>query len=168
MAVSNIISTLEKLEKMHKSLLELANKKTQLIKANDMEQIDGILKMEQAHVAAIETLEQQRQVMVTDYLQAKGIAFTGTPTVAQVIDAAGGPEKELLQEVRERLMALIADLKMQNDLNQKLVYQSLQFVNLTLDMLRPQPQQASAFNYSGAEVRGASTVGKKSYYDSQA
>lgn len=168
MSVSNIISTLEKLEKMHKSLLELANKKTELIKANDMEQIDDMLKMEQAHVAAIETLEQQRQTMVTDYLQAKGIAFTDIPTVAQVIDAAEGAEKQALQEVRERLVALLADLKRQNELNQKLVFQSLQFVNLTLDMLRPQPQQASTFNYSGSEVRGESTVGKKSYYDSQA
>lgn len=168
MSVSNIISTLEKLEKMHKSLLELANKKTELIKANDMEQIDDMLKMEQAHVAAIETLEQQRQAMVTDYLQAKGIAFTDIPTVAQVIDAADGTEKEALQKMRERLVALLADLKIQNDLNQKLVFQSLQFVNLTLDMMRPQQTQGSTFNYSGAEVRGQSTVGKKSYYDSQA
>lgn len=168
MSVENIISTLEKLEKMHKSLLELANKKTDFIKANDTEQLDNMLKTEQAHVAAIETLEQQRQAMVTDYLQAKGIAFTDIPTVAQVIDATDGPEKQALQEVRERLVALLADLKKRNDLNQKLVFQSLQFVNLTLDMLRPQRQQASTFNYSGAEVRGETTVAKKSYYDSQA
>ena len=168
MSVENIISTLEKLERMHKSLLELANKKTDFIKANDMEQIDEMLKTEQAHVAAIETLEQQRQAMVTDYLRAKGIAFTDIPTVAQVIDATDGPEKQALQEVRERLVALLMDLKKRNDLNQKLVFQSLQFVNLTLDMLQPQRQQASTFNYSGAEVRGEAKKKKKSYYNSQA
>lgn len=168
MSVKNIISTLEKLERMHKSLFELANKKTDLIKVNDMEQMDEILKMEQAHVAAIETLEQQRQAMVTDYLRAKGIAYTDIPTVAQVIDATDGPEKQDLQEVRERLVALLTDLKKQNDLNQKLVFQSLQFVNLTLDMLRPQRHQTNTFNYSGAEVRGEGTIAKKSYYDSQA
>ena len=168
MSVENIISTLEKLERMHKSLLELANKKTDFIKANDMAQIDEMLKTEQAHVAAIETLEQQRQAMVTDYLQAKGIAFTDIPTVAQVIDATDGPEKQALQEVRERLVTLLTDLKKRNDVNQKLVFQSLQFVNLTLDMLQPQRQQASTFNYSGAEVRGETNIAKKSYYDSQA
>ncbi|MFF5993799.1 flagellar protein FlgN [Lysinibacillus sp. KU-BSD001] len=168
MSVENLISTLEKLERMHKSLLELANKKTDFIKTNDMEQLDNMLKTEQAHVAAIETLEQQRQAMVTDYLQAKGIALTGIPTVVQVIDATDGPEKQALQKVRERLLVLLTDLKKRNDLNQKLVFQSLQFVNLTLDMLRPQHQQASTFNYSGAEVRGETTVAKKSYYDSQA
>ena len=168
MSVENIISTLEKLERMHKSLLELANNKTEFIKANDMEQLNHILKTEQAHVAAIETLEQQRQTMVTDYLQAKGVAFTDIPTVAQVIDTTDGPEKQALQAIRERLVALVTDLKKRNDLNQKLVFQSLQFVNLTVDMLRPQHQQASTFNYSGAEVRGETTVAKKSYYDSQA
>ncbi|WP_431029173.1 flagellar protein FlgN [Lysinibacillus sp. LZ02] len=168
MSVENLISTLEKLERMHKSLLELANKKTDLIKANDMEQLDDMLKTEQAHVAAIETLEQQRQKMVTDYLQAKGIAFTGTPTVAQVIDAADGAEKQALQEVRERLVELVTTLKQQNDLNQKLVFQSLQFVNFTLDMLQPQRNQTNTFNYSGAEVRGEANIAKKSYYNSQA
>ena len=168
MSVENIISTLEKLERMHKSLLELANTKTEFIKANDMEQLDHMLKTEQAHVAAIETLEQQRQAMVTDYLQAKGIAFTDIPTVAQVIDATDGPDKQALQAVRERLVASLTELKKRNDLNQRLVFQSLQFVNLTLDMLQPQRQQASTFNYSGAEVRGETTVAKKSYYNSQA
>lgn len=168
MSVENIISTLEKLERMHKSLLELANTKTEFIKANDMEQLDHMLKTEQAHVAAIETLEQQRQAMVTDYLQAKGIAFTDIPTVAQVIDATDGPDKQALQAVRERLVALLTELKKRNDLNQRLVFQSLQFVNLTLDMLQPQRQQASTFNYSGAEVRGEVGIVKKSYYNSQA
>ncbi len=168
MSVSQIVATLEKLEKMHKSLLELANKKTEFIKSNDMEQVDVLLKNEQAHVAAIDTLEQQRQVMVTDYLRAKGIAFTGTPTVAELIEAAEPQEAKELQDVRSRLLQVVTELKVQNDLNQKLVLQSLQFVNLTLDMLRPQPEQAGTFNYSGAEVRGKTNIGKKSYYDSQA
>ncbi|WP_332651796.1 flagellar protein FlgN [Lysinibacillus sp. 54212] len=168
MSVENLISTLEKLERMHKSLLELAQKKTEFIKANDMEQLDSMLKTEQAHVAAIETLEQQRQMMVTDYLRAKGIAFTDTPTVAELIDAAEESEKQALQKIRERLVNLVTELKEQNDLNQRLVLQSLQFVNFSLDMLRPQHNQTSTFNYSGAEVRGETNVSKKSFYDSQA
>lgn len=168
MSLEKLILTLEKLEMMHKSLLELANKKTDLIKANDMEQLDELLKKEQAHVAAIETLEQQRQVMVTDYLRAKGIAFTDTPTVAQLIDEADGSEKQALQDVRERLMNLVTELKKQNGLNQKLVFQSLQYVNFSLDMLQPQRSQTNTFNYSGSEVRGEGNAPKRSFYDSQA
>ncbi|HBJ01524.1 MAG TPA: flagellar protein FlgN, partial [Lysinibacillus sp.] len=60
MSVEAINSTLTMLERMHKSLLELALKKTEIIKAGDIEALDQLLKDEQAHVAAIEKLEQQR------------------------------------------------------------------------------------------------------------
>jgi len=167
MELSVILATLEKLEKMHRSLYELAFKKTDLVKGNQIEELDHILKTEQAHVAAIETLEQQRQVQVKQYLISKGFAYNGTPTVAHVIEAAHGesllPE---LKELRERLMEVIEALKEQNDLNQKLVFQSLQFVNMSLNMMRPQQQEQ--VNYSDKEVLGQDTVSKKSYFDSQA
>ena len=167
MSIENIISTLEKLERMHKSLLESACKKTEFIKQNDMEQLDNMLKNEQAHIAAIETLEQQRQTMVTDYLRAKGIVLTDKISVADVIDVAkDDTHVQQLTAVRTRLIKVIEDLKKQNDLNQKLVFNSLQVINITLDAMKPARQEQ--FNYSGAEVRGDSTIGKKSYYDSQA
>jgi len=62
-------------------------------------------------------------------------------------------------------MQIINDLRKQNDLNQKLVFQSLQIVNLTLDAVRPRTEQ---MNYSSNEVRGTNTIAKKSYFDSQA
>lgn len=92
MSIANIVATLEKLEKMHKSLLEFANAKTEFIKQNDMEKLNEIIKNEQSHIAAINILEQQRQTMVTDYLRAKGIALTDSTSVADVIEAAKSTE----------------------------------------------------------------------------
>lgn len=60
------------------------------------------------------------------------------------------------------MLLVIETLKHQNDLNQKMIFQSLQFVNMTLDMLRPQPDQ---INYSQTQVRGSSL---KTNFDSQA
>lgn len=167
MTLTDIVLTLGKLEKVHKGLLELAKQKTEFVKAGDMKALDELIKQEQAHVATIETLEQQRQVMVTEYLRAKGFALTDTPTVADVIEAAKGDAmQQPLILIRERLMALLDELRKQNDLNQKMVFNSLQMVNLTLEAMRPQrPEQ---FNYSGAEVMGQNTVSKKSYFNSQA
>lgn len=166
MSTEAICSTLTKLERMHKSLLELAIKKTEIITVGNIEALNQMLKDEQAHVAAIDKLEQQRQKQVTDYLEAKGLASTDKATVADVIEAAEQQtEKDTLSAVRNRLLQIINDLKNQNDLNQKLVFQSLQFVNLTLDALQPRPEQ---INYSGNEVRGTNKVAKKSYFDSQA
>lgn len=166
MSVEAICTTLTMLERMHKSLLELAYKKTEIIKTGDIEALNQMLKDEQAHVAAIDQLEQQRQMQVAKYLGAKGLAHSDKIAVADVIEATENEaEKETLTVIRKRLLLIIDDLRKQNDINQKLVFQSLQFVSLTLDTLRPRPEQ---INYSGKEVRGTNTVAKKSYFDSQA
>ena len=166
MSVQSIISILERLEKMHRSLLELSFTKTELVKKGDMEGLDALIKNEQSHVAAIEVLEKQRLQMVTDYLRAKGIALADTPTVADVIEAAENEEeRKQLEDLRSQLLSVIEGLSKQNDLNQKLVFQSLQFVNMSLDMLRPQPEE---INYSGKTVRSENVAPKKSMFDSQA
>lgn len=168
MTITTILETLTKLERMHRSLLELAKQKTEYVKVGDMEQLDGLLKKEQMHVAAIETLEVQRQQQVKDYLQDKGIVLAETATMTDVINTTEGTEREQLVQMRESLLSVVEELKEHNKLNQKLVMQSLQFVNFTLDLAKPQRHQTNTFNYSGDEVRGQGAVGKKSYYDSQA
>lgn len=166
MSIDLIIQALDNLEKIHKSLLELAYKKTEFVKTGNMDSLDQLLKDEQAHIAAITQLEQQRQVVVTDYLRAKGIAPSDNPTVVQVMEAAESPtDQEQLKIARNRLLLTVDQLKFQNDLNQKLTYQSLQYVNLTLDMLKPRPDQ---INYSRTEAKGEKSAKDKTYFDSQA
>ncbi|MEK4083205.1 flagellar protein FlgN [Psychrobacillus sp. FSL K6-1415] len=164
MSIGNILQSLTKLDMIHKSLLEVAYKKTEAIKIGDMDSLNQLLKDEQAHVAGISQLEQQRQLEVTDYLRAKGIAPTDNPTVALVLENTNSDEeKAQLTKARNNLLLTLETLKNQNDLNQKLTFQSLQFVNMTLDMLRPKPDQ---INYSQTEVKGS--LKDKTYFDSQA
>lgn len=164
MSIEKILQSLTKLDMLHKSLLEIAYKKTEVIKTGDMDSLNQLLKDEQAHVAGISQLEQQRQTEVTDYLRAKGIAPTDNPTVALVLENTNtNEEKEQLGVARNKLLLTLETLKNQNDLNQKLTLQSLQFVNLTLDSIRPKPDQ---INYSKSEVQAPST--NKNYFDSQA
>jgi Mg2+ and Co2+ transporter CorA len=165
MSVQPIITILEKLEKMHKSLLEHAYRKTELVKNNDMDELDQMLKIEQSHVAAIEQLESQRQQKVVEYFQSKGIEVSSVPTITELLEAVEDEEeRQKLADVRNRLLKLVENLKIQNDLNQQLIFNSLQLVNITLNMLRPQPEE---FNYSEKTVRSGNVL-RKSMFDSQA
>ena len=162
--MDKIIQNLTNLLRMHKSLLDLATKKTDIIVESDMEELDAMIKTEQAHVAAIEQLERQRQQLVTDYLAAKGSAPSLTPTVAELIEAADAPNKAKIQTIREELLTIIDALRAKNELNQKMVYQSLQMVNMTLELMRPRPAaQADTMNYSSKEVRRPANFSSTSY-----
>ncbi len=165
MAIKQILSSLDSLEKLHRSLLRLAYEKTAFIKNSDMESLDQLLKDEQSHLAAIAQMDNQRQLAVAQYLTDQGRSVPATPTVADLLDAALEADKQDLEEARDRLLHAIHDLKWQNDLNQKLTYQSLQFVNLSLDMVRP---TTNAVNYSKPEIKGTKTSNEQVTFDSQA
>ena len=166
MSTTTILSLLDNLEKIHRSLLRLAYDKTALIKKGDMDGLDQLLKDEQAHLAAITQMDRQRQVAVAEYLIDQGRSVPINPTVASLLDAAPEVDKTSLEEARDRLLHAIHDLKWQNDLNQKLTYQSLQFVNLSLDMVRPQMESAT---YSKTEIAGTKKLKDEEVtFDSQA
>ena len=60
LSVKQLIELLEKHVKLHKGLLELANKKTEVLKKGDMEALNEMVKEEQKYIAAIDRVEQER------------------------------------------------------------------------------------------------------------
>ncbi|MBS4174165.1 flagellar protein FlgN [Bacillus sp. FJAT-49736] len=130
-----IITVLEKLYKLHESLYKLSLDKATIIKENDMEKLQQMLKDEQSHVAAINTLEVERQKLAKQLL--------GTDkdvTISECIEAAPSEMKGKLISLQTKISDIVEKLKDQNELNQSLIYLSLQYVNMTLDMLQPKPE----------------------------
>jgi len=165
MSITTILASLDSLEKLHRSLLRLAYDKTGLIKNGDMDKLDQLLKDEQAHLAAIVQMDNQRQLTVSHYLTDQGRSASLNPTVTDLLDVVPEAYRKSLEEAKDRLLHAIHDLKWQNDLNQKLTYQSLQFVNLSLDMARP---RLEAVNYSKPEINGRNVSKEQPTFDTNA
>ena len=162
MTATAIIEQLDKLIRLHENLLRLAGDKTEAIKKNDMEKVEKLMLDEQKYIQAINQIETKRQQDVALFLGNPDGSFT----LQDVIGLAEEQDKIRLTEQREQLLALIDDLKQLNSLNQQLIYQSLQYVNLSLDLLRP---QSVHYNYDKPANAG---VGKKAFsrgmFDSKA
>jgi flagellar biosynthesis/type III secretory pathway chaperone len=164
MSANALMATLEKLYKLHKSLFDLSVDKTNVIKKGDMNELDRVLKDEQKHLAAINTVEAERQRESSHYLQSQGVPFNEAPTISQCIEHSSPQEQEALAHWQQKLVGIIGELKVLNELNQKLVYQSLQFVNMNLSMTQQQPDQST---YSRPDGEKKSPV-SRSIFDSKA
>ncbi|MDQ0218421.1 flagellar protein FlgN [Peribacillus cavernae] len=162
MPAEQIRISLEKLLTLHKSLNGLANRKTEIVKQGDTEALNQLLMDEQAHIKAIETTEKERQKAVTAFLLNKG-QQADPSSITRVIELSSPTDAEALNRLKDELIEEAGKLKEQNLLNQQLVYQSLQFVNITLDMLRPQNQP---FNYE--KPARQKQQGSNSMFDSRA
>lgn len=164
MTAESIIEKLAKLNKLHISLHNLANQKTEAIKLNDIDALEKLMNDEQKHVKAINQVEKERQKEVELFFSGRGV--THSSNLLDVISLANEDEKKRLIENREQLLQITSDLKNQNNLNQQLIYQSLQYVNLSLDMLRPPNIN---YNYDKpVQAKAGHTPSNKSMFDSKA
>lgn len=161
MADQLLIAAMEKLHILHSRLLEIANEKTGAIKHNNVAEISALLREEQKQLTAIQIAEQKRQQAVALLMSGDGLAPS-----ADVIEKMNGLERERFIHVYDLLKAVIAELKATNALNQNLLAYGLQFVNLNLDLLAPEP---SLPNYSKTRGEGSDPLqAGRSAFDSQA
>lgn len=164
MSIQAIASVLADLIKLHKQFNEMAKEKTEIIRKNDMPALDQLLKKETALIKQLKKLEQDRLFVVNEYLRKKGIAREGV-TMAGLIEMASGSEQVVLNKLQKGLLSEIEQLKEQNALNQQLLEDSLRFVNLSLDLIAPDPEDV---NYRRPNSRGYEDGMNRSIFDSKA
>ncbi|MET3682995.1 flagellar biosynthesis/type III secretory pathway chaperone [Alkalibacillus flavidus] len=163
MSIESIIEKLDKIYQLNDSLLNLSKDKTEKLKQNDLETFNDMLIKERKHAQAIDQLETKRVEETEAWFQAKGI--TDERTITNLIATVDDPEqKERLENLYEKLVYTLADLKQQEQLNRDLTEQSLQYVELTLDMLQPAHQKD--MNYHKKDTTNQST--DRSMFDSKA
>jgi hypothetical protein len=152
MSAEKLVTTMEKLLKLHKSLYELAVKKTDIVKIGDMDALNQTLKDEQAHLAAINKLENDRQKIAASI-----VPGTDKPTIEDCLtaDAIGDTYRAQLTKIRTDLVDVITHIQQQNELNQQMIYQSLQFVNLSMQLVMPQPEEYNYGPQAGEENKPA-------------
>ncbi|MCP3028100.1 flagellar protein FlgN [Halobacillus sp. A5] len=161
-AIKQIIDYLERLKQLHESLLTLSKNKTEALKTNDIEELRACLNQERKHVSAIEMLEKKR-IEAVNVWAAGEPGFEGkNPAVSDIIEWVDWSERKQLECVYESFILVLAELKQQEVLNGDLTRQSLQFVNMSLDLLQPTIENV---NYGGTSQ---SSGPKRSVFDSQA
>ncbi|KSU83097.1 FlgN protein [Fictibacillus enclensis] len=138
MASAQMIPMLKKLLYVHKELNHLASEKTEILKKGDVAALDALFEKENEHVKTLRALEEERNQI-------------STLTMSELIEQAAPAEIQQLQDLQEQLKKEYLFLKQQNQLNQQLLHQSLQFVNMSMNMLIPEPEKLT---YSSSKANG--------------
>ncbi|TFB24381.1 flagellar protein FlgN [Filobacillus milosensis] len=164
MSIQKITEHLEKLYQLNESLLTLSKQKTELVKKSKIDEFNELLMKERKHAQAIEQVEAKR-VELTDEWFMKHAPNTSEKTLSQMIELVEGEaEKEKLQTVYENLIVNLADLKQQEALNQDLIQQSLQFIELSMEMFQPNSKNMNYDKPKGQQGKSSS----QSVFDSKA
>ncbi|RDW15664.1 flagellar protein FlgN [Oceanobacillus chungangensis] len=163
MSVQTIIQSLERLVSVHEALLAISQEKTEIVKVGSIDKLQALLVKERKQIRLLEQVEAKRQESAEAWAKSRAIAVeqaTITTMLETIEDAA---EQEALADITTKLTNLITKLKQQEQLNQALLNQSMQFVQLSLDMLNP---SINNLNYGNKSKDKGDT--SRSLFDSQA
>ena len=164
MPAQMIIQALETLIDLHKELNQVAREKTDVIKAEDIKRLSSLLVQEKRLVGEIERQDQARKVYVQTFLLDNKI-FNETASLSVCIEHASEDEQEVLIQLQSDLMNELNRLKEQNELNQQLIYQSLQFVSMNLSLLLPED---ATYTYDRPQDAEGNRRQSQSLFDSKA
>jgi flagellar biosynthesis/type III secretory pathway chaperone len=161
--IEPLLTVLETMVGDHTTLDALAKEKTELIKSGDLQGLDKLLTKEDALTERLRQLETRRLKFVSDMTQQPAEDLTFSELIEKV------PEtwRPALEDIQLRLTEVVISLKYQNDLNQSLLQQSLDWVHLNMSLLKPQVKSVTYSNKSKQDLT-PDFSGSKSRFDSRA
>lgn len=162
MSVQLIIDKISKLVEIHEQLLKLSNEKTTLVKEGNVEELQPILVNERKVVQQLEKAEEERQKEVASWFVNHGVSIDEATLTNLLNHVKSEAEKKELEQAAVHLSEVIEKLKQQEELNMALIQQSMQFVQLSIDLLSP-----SLKNMNYGNDNGPSDV-NRSVFDSKA
>ncbi|MEH7342622.1 flagellar protein FlgN [Bacillus sp. JJ1532] len=164
MSAFNLIKTLEMLLKTYEKLTTAAIQKTEIIKKGDLSALQSTITEEKLFLQALQKVESNLLNETKLFLKADQSTDRNI-TLTECINAATEEEKQKLLGIKTALEEQISMLKEQNELNQQLIEQSLQFVNISIDMLSP---EIDSYNYDRPNQGHDMEENNRSIFDSKA
>jgi hypothetical protein len=125
---------LESLLTEHEALLDLAEQKKQVLVHGPMNIFSSLVTKEMQRVNRIKNLENERQQLLGESLKTMGIQDTDLSMWEWIQLLKDVVERQTFTQLREQLRNTLVTLKQMNELNQKLIQQSLDYVNYSMDL----------------------------------
>jgi len=166
MSLQGLTLIMDKLIKLHRTLLELSELKTSILVKNQMDDLNQIVNKETNIIKQIMQADQRRIEEISEFLIEKGFKPNPKITVKDLIKLVyKADEKQALGEKQELLLSMITQLQELNVRNQKLIEQSLLFINYTLDLVYGPPEDNVVYHKPSNHQQGTK---RANYFDSRA
>lgn len=158
--MENLIDVLDSENAQYERLVTLAESKTSVIVAGDIENLGKIMEEEQEIVGRIQGMEKNRNKFLADIANVvnRDVESLKLIDLIQMLEKMPEQQKKL-KDIHERLKETTEKLRLLNDKNQLLLADKLDMVDFNLNMIRamksaPQTANYTRDAYTNGEVLG--------------
>lgn len=114
---------------IYEVLLGLAIKKTDIIIAGKVKELDEIIQIEKQLIKKIMKLEEQRENILDS------IDADGKMTINDLIESISSKDSQDLKDIKYNLTNILKELEERNKLNAALIEQALEYVNYSIQTI---------------------------------
>ncbi|MFD2615832.1 flagellar protein FlgN [Terrilactibacillus laevilacticus] len=152
MKTKEVKVVIESLIDAHDQLYALAVKKLEAIKIGDHHAVNELVIQEKPLIKSLARLESQREQLIKqsalELNMGERVSFSEWITLVSMNEE----DKAMWDALHLRLAESVFNLKQANDLNQEMLRQSLQWIQLNLNLLQKKPKYS---NYNKPSRRSA-------------
>ena len=158
--MENLIDVLDSENAQYEKLLVLAESKTSVIVAGDIENLGKIMEEEQEIVGKIQGMEKNRNKFLADIANVvnRDVETLKLIDLIQMLESMPD-QKQKLEDVQTDLRKTIDKLRETNGKNQLLLSERLDMVNFNLDMIRAMKSAPQTANYSKDAYTNGQSLG---------
>lgn len=155
-----LIEVMDKEKSIYEGILELSNKKTDIIVGGKVSELEGVTKLEQSMILKIGKLEEEREELILKLVD-KNQDELSSVTLNSLIKKAPKAQAKQLKECGRQLEAVIKKLSEANSLNSKLIKSSLDYIDFSINVLTTAASPDNTYGNAGL----SNDAKKRNFFD---
>jgi len=158
----DLIEIIQKEVKLYSELKKIQENKKDVIVNNDVKALDAITVKEQGFVKTIVQLESLRARAVDGLCREKG--FKKIETLTEIYEILNAFEQQQLKAMETKLVSLVDDIRGMNQLNEKLIQQSLEYIDFTVNLAQSLGMEEAGY---GQGAKDKEVKARKGLFDAK-
>ncbi len=138
---------------VYTDILDLSKNKRDAIIKGRVSELEKLLEIEQNLIIMAGKLENEREELAGQLAQEKGIAKEDV-NMSKLADFSEDDEAEELTKTRQKILDILGELKDTNELNSRLVRNSLEYINFSINLLNCVEAGSEGYRDSGRVSEG--------------
>jgi hypothetical protein len=158
--IGRLIEVLEQETKIYDDLLKISRDKTDIIVEGKVSELENIVKLEQSYILSMSKLENVREALVEKLSSTLGLDASEM-TISTLTNYANDECVKKLKTCQMTMSTLLNDLKDINSTNSKLIKNSLEYIDFSINILTAADAANNTYENTG-QVKGSK---KRSFID---
>jgi len=147
-SVKKLTEILDKEASIYEAILKLSREKTDIIVNGKVNELEGITKVEQSMILQLGKLENERERIVEEIAAQLGIPAEEV-TVSRLEKMLPKDQSAELKDCQQKMTDIINDLRHTNDVNSKLIKNSLDYIDFSVNILTNAGSSGDIYGKSG-------------------